>query len=626
MRSTIFSALIFLVVSLSGYSQVTIDDFLALTYDGMPYRLYVPEDYDPGTAYPLVTFLHGAGEKGTDNISQISGQEVSMTFAQPENQAIQKCFVMAPQCPKSDRWVNADWSTGIYDFANTTISPSLSKVVDIINYLQTQYSIDQYRLYITGLSMGGMGTWDMISRYPDMFAAAIPVCGAADSSVASTIKDIPIRHFHGSGDYIVLPAGDQNMEIALAKAGAKDALYTEYATGHSGCWLLAYAETWLPEWLLKQHLCSGDEVSGILISESTLQMTKYDTYLLEESILPRNACDDVSWTSDNTAVVTVNDGLVFAVGTGEANVIVSTSSNTYSAICHITVEAGSGQLKAVETFGTDGSSESYNPAAAWDGDTTTFFDSQRDNAITGADFGIEIALGKIRYFPRENLEYRMNGGKFQGSVDGIDYTDIYTIPSAPAYEWTEVEVSGTYRYLRYLAPTASYGNVAEIEVYEYSGISIPTYTLTVINGTGSGDYEEGEKVIVSANTPADGYEFDKWTGDTEYMESETELIMPSMNITIEANYILSEDLGSIDEDNSTKLQVYPNPATNSVILTNLREVKYIQLINVSGQILQTQEVDSQSIQMNMKDFASGLYHIRFIDFNGAAKSKALLVL
>jgi pimeloyl-ACP methyl ester carboxylesterase len=147
-----------------------VDQMQALTYSDatgtLPYRLFVPGNYNAGTSYPLVLFLHGSGERGTDNRAQVTGQTGGLAFLFNENQAQQPCFFAAPQCPTSGTW---------YDSARH------SELVSLINTLRGHYNIDSNRVYVTGLSMGGAGTWDMLGLHPTMFAAGVPLSGFAGS-------------------------------------------------------------------------------------------------------------------------------------------------------------------------------------------------------------------------------------------------------------------------------------------------------------------------------------------------------------------------------------------------------------------------------------------------------------
>ena len=182
--------ILFKIVMVLFFSLVALTFSNAQTFDykshtntsianySMPYRLFVPTGYNANTSYPLVVFLHGAGERGTDNNAHIESSRGAKLWAETANQASYPCFVIAPQCPVNKQWVNTNWSNGSYSITNVPMSTELKMVKNIIETLQTQYNIDASRLFITGLSMGGYGTWDFILRYPTMFKAAIPICGA----------------------------------------------------------------------------------------------------------------------------------------------------------------------------------------------------------------------------------------------------------------------------------------------------------------------------------------------------------------------------------------------------------------------------------------------------------------
>jgi len=132
------------------------------------------------------------------------------------------------------------------------LTAALSATLKVVDTVRKEFPIDDKRIYITGLSMGGYGTWDLIARHPKIFAAAIPVCGGADESTAPTIKDLPIWCFHGAADPTVPPQRSQNMIAALKAAGGQPK-YTEYpGVGHNS-WDKAYAEPDLPTWLFAQH-------------------------------------------------------------------------------------------------------------------------------------------------------------------------------------------------------------------------------------------------------------------------------------------------------------------------------------------------------------------------------------
>ncbi len=214
----------------------------------MPYLLLKPESYDPQKQYPLVIFYHGAGERGDDNhIQWRNGIEV---FQKPDNRQAHPCFVIAPQCPREKQWVNVPWS-GDAHVQPEEPSESMKLSLEIIKSVQKEFAIDADRLYVIGLSMGGFATWDVITRYPDLFAVAVPVCGGGDEKTAAKIKDLPIWAFHGDMDKSVKTIRSRNMIEAIKQAGGHPQ-YTEYpGVGHA-IWGLALHEPELLKWLFAQ--------------------------------------------------------------------------------------------------------------------------------------------------------------------------------------------------------------------------------------------------------------------------------------------------------------------------------------------------------------------------------------
>ncbi|MBI3940529.1 MAG: dienelactone hydrolase family protein [Acidobacteria bacterium] len=225
--------------------------FLARTYrtaagQAMPYRLFVPRNYDRRREYPLAVWLHGSGGRGSDNRMQISedNQTGSHIWTKPENQARYPCFVLVPQ---GDSWHQPDsWEP----------SPELELVVKIIDSLEKEYNIDRGRVYLAGQSMGGIGTWAMIIAYPKMFAAAVPICGGGDPSRASVIVDVPIWAFHGDQDRSVSVEQSRNIVAAIRQAGGKPR-YSEYKGADHDIWNRVFREPELMPWVFSQRLASG---------------------------------------------------------------------------------------------------------------------------------------------------------------------------------------------------------------------------------------------------------------------------------------------------------------------------------------------------------------------------------
>ena len=251
-----------------------------ISSDSLPYRLYVPESYSPDRSYYLLLHLHGAGERGDDNLKQIAdGDQTRLIYRILNDESLREQFIIvAPQCPLDQKWVSERWDDGTYSLNNTPQSIPSQQVMSLLQKeITMKYSVDSDRIYVTGLSMGGFGTWDLICRYPDYFTAAIPVCGGADASYADKIKHIPIWTFHSSNDQMVNPTGTDNMVKALTKLGA-DITYTKTdegtkndAMGHSA-WAPAYREEELLNWLLsktKSQDTHGTSDTALSSPEST---------------------------------------------------------------------------------------------------------------------------------------------------------------------------------------------------------------------------------------------------------------------------------------------------------------------------------------------------------------------
>lgn len=213
----------------------------------LPYRILKPENIAQGEKYPLVLFLHGAGEKGTDNQKQLVN--FVWRFAELKNKY--PCFVLAPQCPQNDSWSYYRWPVDKKMKMSTEMTDTMVFVLDLLEKIQTKYPIDNTRIYVIGISMGGIGTWDIICRYPNKFAAAVPIAGAGDTSKAEIIKHIPIWAFHGAKDPKINVECSQNMVKALKQAGGMPT-YTEYPEGWHAIWDTVAKDDNLFQWLFLQ--------------------------------------------------------------------------------------------------------------------------------------------------------------------------------------------------------------------------------------------------------------------------------------------------------------------------------------------------------------------------------------
>ena len=218
----------------------------------LPYRIYVPKKANGDRKYSFLLFLHGAGERGTDNERQIAANSNLLTRIVNSTDPDQSCIIVAPQCPNDKQWVDTPWENGSYSVDTVPQSRQMEAVMRLVEQLTGEYAVDMDRMYIAGVSMGGYGTWDTIIRYPDMFAAAIPVCGAGDPTKASLIKDVPIRTYHSTDDGTVPVSGTQQMVAALQAAGGH-VIYTEYNDAGHFAWEPAFNDEALLDWLFAQH-------------------------------------------------------------------------------------------------------------------------------------------------------------------------------------------------------------------------------------------------------------------------------------------------------------------------------------------------------------------------------------
>jgi len=195
------------------------------------YWLFLPKSYDQKKAWPLMLFLHGAGERG-DNLNQVK------KWGPPKLVGSRKSFpfvVISPQCPKNKRWDSTQMHL-------------------LVEHVAASHKIDRSRIYCTGLSMGGYGTWAMIAKYPKLFAAVVPICGGGDPASAKKITKVPIWAFHGRADRVVPPSRSQAMVDAIKKAGGTSAKLTIYPGVNHNSWSKAYSNEKVYEWLLSHNL------------------------------------------------------------------------------------------------------------------------------------------------------------------------------------------------------------------------------------------------------------------------------------------------------------------------------------------------------------------------------------
>lgn len=254
-------SLILLLTSLTRLSAQTTDfslyerQFFIEGEDTLLCRILSPIHFSPQKKYPLVVFLHGSGERGNDNESQLKwGGSLFLDSAYREKFP---AIVVFPQCP-----ADSSWSTRVRPAPGDTVkfrfpmhlppTRPMQLLMAFIDTLVNSGVVDAKRIYVGGLSMGGFGTFEILWRKPGFFAAAFPICGGGNPQSAKLYgKNFPIWIFHGIDDDVVPVKNSRLMEEALKAAGAK-IRYTEYPGVKHDSWINAFAEPDLLPWLFSQ--------------------------------------------------------------------------------------------------------------------------------------------------------------------------------------------------------------------------------------------------------------------------------------------------------------------------------------------------------------------------------------
>ena len=219
-KFNLVSGLLIILSTAGVFAQQDIVDMFSrrahfLDSKRIPYRLFVPANYDSTKQYPLVLTLHGSGERGIDNENQISNYRIATAWADPANQAVYPCIVVSPQAPQQSSWED-----------------HIEILSDLLDSLEREFSVDINRLYITGLSMGGFGSWAMVEQFPTRFAAAIPMSGGGNPNSVPSYAHLPTWAFHGENDEVVPADLSRNMISAIENTG-ESAFYTHCRNG--GC-------------------------------------------------------------------------------------------------------------------------------------------------------------------------------------------------------------------------------------------------------------------------------------------------------------------------------------------------------------------------------------------------------
>lgn len=223
--------------------------------DTLPYRILLPENFDPTLSYPLVLFLHGSGESGNDNEKQLKNG--ASLFLKDTNRKKYPAIVVFPQNPNHSYWsnvqmvVNEKQRENFYFQNGGEPSTSMKLLMALTNNLFEQYNIKKDQVYVMGLSMGGMGTFELVSRMPGTFAAAIPICGGANPLITENLKNTSWWVFHGAKDDIV-PSHFSETMVFTMKQRRIDVNFTLYQDANHNSWDAAFKEPYLLSWLFSK--------------------------------------------------------------------------------------------------------------------------------------------------------------------------------------------------------------------------------------------------------------------------------------------------------------------------------------------------------------------------------------
>jgi predicted peptidase len=248
----------FLLYSIAGsaqHSEYLKNIFTDQSGHALPYRLLPPVHIEPNASYPLIIFLHGSGERGDENERQlIHGGKL---FADSLRRINYPAYVLFPQCPKEMAWssVNIDTSRYplilSYDYLSAPEWP-MTATNELIEYLSNNYRIDKSRIYLSGLSLGGMAVFEFVYRYPNLFAAALPICGGGnEKQYDKRVRSVPFRIYHGDADKAVDVEESRQMVNRLKQLRCK-VEYIEYpGVGHNS-WNNAFADPEFLKWMFQQ--------------------------------------------------------------------------------------------------------------------------------------------------------------------------------------------------------------------------------------------------------------------------------------------------------------------------------------------------------------------------------------
>lgn len=214
------------------------------------WRLLRPASIEPGRRYPVVLFLHGAGERGDDNVMQL--KYLPTWMIEPANRERYPCFLIAPQCRTDGRWADVAWAARESSPQASSPTTDMAAAIAALDAVLDREPADATRIYVTGLSMGGFGTWDLAARTPERFAAILPICGGYDERTAARIVALPTWVAHGDADKAVPVERSRSMVAALKAAGGMPTYVEMPGVGHDS-WTPTYRDPAALDWLFRQR-------------------------------------------------------------------------------------------------------------------------------------------------------------------------------------------------------------------------------------------------------------------------------------------------------------------------------------------------------------------------------------
>lgn len=220
-----------------SYAQLSkqVEGYSESHYKTLRYGLFKPDGYNPQKSYPLIVYLHGS----TDTVSR------KLSWYHSDVQQMNPSFVLTPKCEVADQGWGNTWQSG------HTLATSLT--LKLVDSLMTAYNIDENRLYVYGISMGGFGVFSILAKEKGKFAAGYAVCGGSDPKAAKDLLDTPIWIFHGEADDVVPVALSRDVYQEMTKLGGKKVRYTEYPGVKHNSWENVSQEKSLEPWLFSHH-------------------------------------------------------------------------------------------------------------------------------------------------------------------------------------------------------------------------------------------------------------------------------------------------------------------------------------------------------------------------------------